>query len=340
MDEALYLQQAKANMSLCKMCKECNGEVCRGWTPGPGGKGTGSTFVRNVAYYKKVQIKMAIIGQDSQPDTSFSFYSSVLSAPIMAAPISNVKINYGSSVDESTYLEGLIEGMHDAGLLSFLGDAPAQAMFDLSLQSLKKLKGKAIVTIKPWELPAFLNKLEAVLACDPMAVAIDIDAGGLTSLRTAHPKVTFMSVEQLKIIKQKMGLVPLILKGIMTISDALMALEVNADAIIVSNHGGRVMDHGESSIEALKEIADAVNHRCLILIDGGIRSGSDVFKALALGADAVLIGRPFSHASIGSGKEGVVHLANKLTTELKDIMMMTQCATLSDIDFSKVKVNW
>jgi len=338
MEEAVYIQQAKDKMTVCKMCRECNGEVCRGLTPGPGGKGTGSTFVRNVAALKKIQLKMAVIGHDVQPDTTFNFYSSILSAPIMAAPISNVKINYGSLVDEQTYLNGLIDGTQEAGVLSFLGDAPAQAMFDLSLDALKKLKGKAIMTIKPWEMSAFINRLDAVMAADPMAIAMDIDAGGLTSLRSAHPKVTFMSVEQLRLIKQKMGSVPLILKGIMTAEDALKALDAQADAIIVSNHGGRVMDQGESSIEVLQEIVEAVNHRCLILIDGGFRTGSDVFKALALGADAVLIGRPFSHASIGSGKEGVVHLVNRLIRELKDAMMLTQCANLSDIDLSKVKV--
>ncbi len=340
MDDASFNQAAREKMTLCKMCRECNGEVCRGWTPGPGGKGSGSTFVRNVAAFKQIQLKMAIIGQDIQPDTTTHIFSSTLTSPIMAAPISNVKVNYGSLVDEQTYLDGLIDGTQEAGILSFLGDAPVQAMFNLSLEALKKLKGQAIMTIKPWEMDVFMARLDLVLATNPMAIAMDIDAGGLTSLRSSHPKVTFMSVEQLQTIKEKLGSIPLILKGIMTPNDAQLALAAKADAIIVSNHGGRVMDQGESSIEVLSEIATIVDHRCLIFIDGGIRTGSDVFKALALGADAVLIGRPFSHASIGSGKDGVVHLVNRLTRELKDAMMLTQCANLSDINVSKLKVHF
>jgi len=339
MDDSLLIQQAKEKMTVCKMCRECNGEVCRGWTPGPGGKGSGSTFVRNVAQFKKIQLKMSVIGQNVQPETNFKCLSMELTSPIMAAPISNVKVNYGSLVDEATYLASLVDGMEEAGLLSFLGDAPAQVMFDLSLETLKRLKGKAIMTIKPWEMDVFLTRLDLVLSANPIAIAMDIDAGGLTSLRQTSPKVTFMSVEQLKMIKQKIGSIPLILKGIMTVEDALLALEANADAIIVSNHGGRVMDQGESSIEVLHKIAKAINHRCIIFMDGGIRTGSDVFKAIALGADAVLIGRPFSHASIGSGKEGVTYLANRLNRELKDAMMLTQCSTLKDITDSKISLD-
>lgn len=114
--------QAKANMSICKMCKTCNGEVCRGWTPGPGGKGTGSTFVRNVAKLKEVTLNMRLIREDQDMDSRFDFFGQMISAPIMAAPIANVKINYGSSVDELTYLNGLTEGCLAQGLPVFLGD--------------------------------------------------------------------------------------------------------------------------------------------------------------------------------------------------------------------------
>ena len=114
--------QAKVNMTICKMCKACNGEVCRGWTPGPGGKGTGSTFVRNVAKLKEVTLNMRLIREDQEVDSRFDFFGQMIEAPIMAAPIANVKINYGSTVDELTYLNGLTEGCLKEGLPVFLGD--------------------------------------------------------------------------------------------------------------------------------------------------------------------------------------------------------------------------
>jgi hypothetical protein len=103
------------------MCKECNGEVCRGLTPGPGGKGQGHTFVRNVAAFKQVKLHMRVIGENVEPDTTFQGFGSSYAAPIFAAPISNVKVNYGSLVDEETYLKGLGGWNASKPSLGFLG---------------------------------------------------------------------------------------------------------------------------------------------------------------------------------------------------------------------------
>ena len=337
MDDQTYNQNAKQAMTVCKMCKECNGEVCRGQTPGPGGKGQGHTFVRNVATFKRVKLNMAVIGHNCEPDTSFTGLGSTFAAPIFAAPISNVKVNYGSLVDEATYLKGLVEGMIQSQLLTFLGDAPVLSTFDLSIATLKAFPRHTIMTIKPWEAEAQTHRLNQALSAHPMAIALDIDAGGLVALRSTDPKVTILSVDALKAVKAQLGSVPLILKGIMTVADAESAIEAGADILIVSNHGGRVMDDGLASLEVLEDIVNAVSGRCEVWLDGGVRTGSDVFKAIALGAKAVLVGRPYSHASIGSQAEGVHHLSTKLIRELKDAMRMTQCATLADITRDKVR---
>lgn len=107
------------------------------------------------------------------------------------------------------------------------------------------------------------------------------------------PPAGSKTVEELKEIISYAG-VPFILKGIMTVNGAKKALEAGAAAIVVSNHGGRVLDQCPATAEVLPEIVEAVGGKMTILVDGGIRSGMDVFKALALGADGVLIGRPFS----------------------------------------------
>ena len=115
---------------------------------------------------------------------------------------------------------------------------------------------------------------------------------------------------------------PFIVKGIMTVAGAKKALEAGAAGIVVSNHGGRVLDQCPATAEVLPAIVDAVGGQMTILVDGGIRTGMDVFKALALGADAVLIGRPFVTMVYGAGAEGVKTYVEKLKAELADTMAM------------------
>ncbi len=330
---------AKNNMSICKMCRVCNGETCRGWTPGPGGKGTGSTFVRNVSMLKQVTLNMKVLYEDKDVDSSFDFFGSKLRAPIMAAPIANVKINYGSSVDEKTYLQALGYGCKEAGLIAFLGDGANREAFEMPLNLHKELPSDTVMTIKPWLLDHVFSKFEEVKACHPKAIAMDVDAAGLTLLKQMGVPVAYKSVADLRKIKEFAQL-PFIVKGVMTIEDAQAAIDAGADAIVVSNHGGRVLDDCISTIEALEEICTFVNKRVSVFVDGGFRSGADVFKALALGADAVLIGRPFSHMAIGGLHEGVTLYANRLIDELKECMRMTGCITLADIRRTCVKVNF
>lgn len=326
--------QAKANMNICKMCKECNGEVCKGLVPGPGGKGSGSTFIRNVKQLKEITLNMDVIHDDFSVDTTFKFFNQTLAAPIMAAPIANVIINYGSSVDEKTYLDALLAGLKQANLLGFVGDGPQKEAFDLPLETLKNNNSQGVITIKPWQLETFLEKLHRSIAIKPTAIATDLDAAGLVALKSAATGVSFKNTQDIHAIKQALNGIPLIIKGIMKPKDALLAIQAGADAIVVSNHGGRVLDAGLSSIEVLESIVKIVDRKAMVLVDGGFRSGTDVFKALALGADAVLIGRPFSHAAIGGLDQGVEILSKKLISELKDAMMMCHCKDLAHIDRS------
>ena len=123
-------------------------------------------------------------------------------------------------------------------------------------------------------------------------------------------------------------------EGIMTARGAEKALEAGASGIVVSNHGGRVLDHCPATAEVLPDIVDAVGGKMTIFVDGAIRSGMDMFKALALGADAVLIGRPFVTTVYGGGEEGVQLYVQKLKAELADTMRMCGAHSLADIDRS------
>ena len=124
---------------------------------------------------------------------------------------------------------------------------------------------------------------------------------------------------------------PLLIKGILHPADALQALELGADGIVVSNHGGRTLDTLPASLEALPPIVDAIAGRCPVLLDGGIRRGSDVFKAIALGASAVLLGRSYVYALAAAGPLGVAHVLRTLREELEAVMALTGCPTLDSI---------
>jgi len=173
------------------------------------------------------------------------------------------------------------------------------------------------------------------------AVAMDIDAAGLPFLKNMNPPAGAKSVKEMKEIIESAG-VPFIVKGIMTVEGAKKALEAGAAGIVVSNHGGRVLDQCPATAEVLKEIADAVKGQMKIFVDGGIRTGVDVFKALAMGADAVIIARPYVTAVYGGGEEGVKLYTDKIGAELADTMAMCGAGKLSDINESMVRLpgNW
>ena len=120
-------------------------------------------------------------------------------------------------------------------------------------------------------------------------------------------------------------------KGIVTAADAEQCLEHGADGIIVSNHGGRADDSGRGAIESLEEVAGAVRGRTTLFMDSGIRRGVDIFKALALGADAVLIGRPYIYGLGAFGQPGVERTLDILTHELRIAMKSFGTPTLADI---------
>ena len=132
---------------------------------------------------------------------------------------------------------------------------------------------------------------------------------------------------------------PFIVKGVMTVKGALKAKEAGAAAIVVSNHGGRVLDQCPATAEVLPEIAAALKGTGVkVLVDGGIRTGVDVFKALALGADGVLICRPFVTAVYGGGEEGVKCYIDKLAGELADTMQMCGAHSIEEITADMVRV--
>ena len=145
-----------------------------------------------------------------------------------------------------------------------------------------------------------------------------------------NPAVTWKDLQWL----QSISPLPVVVKGILRSDDAVRAVEHGAQAIVVSNHGGRQLDGAIASLDALAPIVAAVNGRAEVLLDGGIRRGTDIIKALALGAKAVLIGRPVLWGLAVAGKTGVSNIISLLEDELKVAMALSGCPRLEDIDSS------
>ena len=133
---------------------------------------------------------------------------------------------------------------------------------------------------------------------------------------------------------------PVILKGIMTVEEALLAVEIGAKAIVVSNHGGRILDDTLAPIEVLPEIAKAVKGKITIMADGSVRSGRDIFKYIAAGADVVLCARPIIWGAIGGGSEGVASYINHLKNELIQAMILTGANNIAEINSDMISYNF
>ena len=190
--------------------------------------------------------------------------------------------------------------------------------------------GKAVPTVKPWDVNTLREKFAIIQESGCFAVAMDVDAAGLPFLQNLDPPAGSKTVQELRQIIRDAGK-PFIVKGIMTVNGAMKALEAGASAIIVSNHGGRVLDQCPATAEVLPEIADAVGKDLMVLVDGGIRDGVDVFKALALGAKGVVCARPYVTAVYGGRQEGVKAYTEKLGKELTDTMKMCGTKNLAAI---------
>ncbi|WP_026476106.1 alpha-hydroxy-acid oxidizing protein [Alkaliphilus transvaalensis] len=321
----------------CRVCKDCNGIVCRGEIPGVGGKGSGQSFIRNREKVNEIKINLDTLVPEGEIDTSIELFGRRFKYPVFAAPIAAVGMNYSDAMDDYQYSKAIVEGCKKAGTLGFTGDGVKDEFYDDPLKVVGENEGMGIPTIKPWKTEEIINKIKKAEEKGAIAVAIDVDAAGLVLLAMLGKPVSTKSVDELKMIISSTKL-PVILKGIMTVEGAKKALEAGAYGIVVSNHGGRVLDHTYATVEVLPQIAKEVKGKMKIFVDGGFRSGVDLFKARALGADAVLIGRPYGTVAYGGGAEGVEVYTHKLGQELLETMIMTGCHKLEDINEKHITI--
>ena len=295
-----------------------------------GGLGTGSGFRANLEALTRWRLNMRLLHDVTAPDTSVTLLGHDLDLPVLAAPIGGVEFNMGGGVSEADYINAVIQGCIEAGSLGCVGDGVPEFIHQSGYAAIKSAGGRGIPFIKPWEEQEWSQKLEKALDTGTQLIGMDIDAAGLVTLTLMGRPVSPKSKEKLRSIIEDIP-VQFILKGVMTVEDARIAADAGAAAIVVSNHGGRVLDHTPGAAEVLPEIAAAVKDRLTILADGGVRSGADVLKLLALGADAVMIGRPVSVAAVGGLKEGVVQYLQQIKSELVSAMVLTGTRRVTEV---------
>ena len=314
----------------CKVCPVCNGRGCRNRIPGPGAKGVGDTAIRNYDKWQEIRVNMDTLHENVPVDTSLELFGKRFRYPFFAGPVGAVNMHYSDKYDDPAYNNVLVDACVKAGIVAFTGDGMNAEVVEGAAAAIRAAGGMGVPTIKPWNLETIREKLALVKQAGAFAIAMDVDAAGLPFLKNMQPPAGSKTVDELRRIAE-MAEVPFVVKGVMTRKAALKAAEAGAAAIIVSNHGGRVLDQCPATAEVLPEIAEAVGDRMKILVDGGIRSGVDIFKALALGADGVLIARPFVTAVYGGGAEGVQCYVEKLGAELADTMAMCGASALDEI---------
>lgn len=326
------LSSAREAMSKnCKACPVCNGRACTNHVPGPGAKGVGDTAIRNYDKWQEIRVNMDTIAEGGTPDTSLDLFGKSFRFPFFAGPVGAVTMHYSDKYNDQSYNNILVKACAENGIAAFTGDGLDANVMKVACEAIAAAGGVGVPTVKPWNQETIAQKMALVKASGSFAVAMDIDAAGLPFLKGMNPPAGSKTVQQLSEIAKMAGK-PFFIKGIMTVKGALKAKEAGAAAIVVSNHGGRVLDQCPATAEVLPGIVDALRGSGVkVLVDGGIRSGVDVFKALALGADAVIIARPFVTAVYGGAEEGVKLYIEKIGAELADTMSMCGAKTLADI---------
>jgi 4-hydroxymandelate oxidase len=324
-------QEAKKRFKgICRVCRECNGVACAGEFPGIGGAESGSSFINNYKALASLRVKMRVVHAASNPETGLTLLGQKLSMPILGAAVAGAKMNFQEIISEEELATAFVTGARQAGTLAMTGDAPDPLIYATGLRVIRANEGEGIPITKPRDQASIIAHIREAEAAGSVAVGIDVDAAGIVPMRAAGQPVEPKTVSQLKELVQSTTL-PLILKGIMCVEDAFAAREAGAAAIVVSNHGGRVLDHTPGTAEVLPQIAQAVRRDMVVLVDGGVRRGVDVLKMLALGAHAVLVGRPLTIGAFGAGADGVRLTLEQMRDELKVAMIFTGCASVSEI---------
>lgn len=288
-----------------------------------GGTETEFTLRRNRLALEKIMLKLRVIHGLETANTNVKILGQMVETPVIVAPFANM----GRVHPEAEI--AIAKGAEKLGAMMFLGPISSYSM----KQIVEVVKTPIVWNGEPLKdrekLLTFIHQAEKA-GCRAVGLCADDFMGIKIKDRLRVLPNISLSKEAIREIRKETSL-PFFLKGIMTVEDALTAVEAGADAIVVSNHGGRVLDCCQASIEVLPEIVKAVNGKVEVLIDGGFRRGTDVLKALALGARGVLVGRPICWGLAAAGAEGVARVLQMMTSELIRTMILTNVPDVSNV---------
>lgn len=330
----------KKLMGICGVYKDCDGapmRLCQGQSYGKylkfGGIGSGTSFHNNFLAFRKYNLKMKVIGNHFEPDTKYNFFGNSLSLPVMAASVAGVNSFGGESIiSEKEFCRSVVLGSKAAGTVGWRGDSYAYSTTNsFGIDAISEADGWGVKIVKPRDQETIINFFKKAEQIGCIAVGVDVDGCESFAMSAHNIPVYRKTLEDLKELVNSTKL-PVIIKGVMCVEDAELAYQAGAAAIVVSNHGGRVLDHTPGSLDVLPEISTKMKGKIKLLLDGGIRTGYDVAKAIALGAEAVLIGRDIVRAAVGAGVEGVKIHMEYMQKTLAKAMKLTDCKQLSEIN--------
>ena len=300
------------------------------WKHFNGAAETKSTFHRNPRAFQQWLFRQKIFHDVSDPDISIELFGKTLPIPAITAPVGSF-ILFGKDAERE-----VAEGTDRAGAMMFVSQA---AKFNLHnwrgadksplvfIAYMNRGKPEVEEYAKTAEDLGFAAVGITMDTVKPVKIGDEVPLSTKDGKPRKGHKSTPKDIEWMKTIVK----LPVVVKGIMGADDARVAVSSGADALVVSNHGGRILDFNRSALEALPEVVDAVGGKVPVLLDSGIRSGGDIVKALALGAKAVLIGRPVAWGVGAFGVPGVERVFNILAEEMQRVLVMTGVARVRDV---------
>lgn len=336
--EDVRAQARKRLKGLCAAYPACDGnfdKVCQkeayGKPIGFGGAGQGSSFRNNAQALMNLRLKMRVVGEHVEPDASIQFLGMNLDFPVMGASTAGIE-KYNDAMPEKDFCRAIVNGCREAGTIGWRGDTwfytPEN---NPALQVLKEEKGQGIPIFKPRAQDVLKKLIHMAEDAGCPAVGLDLDGCGSTIMARNNQPVFRKSMKDIRELVEFTSS-PFITKGIMAVEDAEACAEAGAKVVAVSNHGGRVLDATPGTAEVLPDIADRLKGKVFITVDGGVRTGYDVLKMIALGADAVLLGRDAIRAAVGGGTLGVRLHMEHVKKIFKKAMFMTGQNRVADID--------
>jgi isopentenyl diphosphate isomerase/L-lactate dehydrogenase-like FMN-dependent dehydrogenase len=302
------------------------------WEYVMGAADTGSTMSRNVAAFKNYLFQQRIFHPVTDPDTSMTLFGRTVPTPALVAPIGSFY-----RISETAERE-VAEGASRAETILFVSYATKGTVREWAQGTSAPLvyigymqQGREQIS-KSVKLAEELGYVAVGLVMDSIQPQRLGDTVALT--RDGKPRQGNPArPEDIEWLKRETSL-PVVIKGILSAADARIAVDAGADAVVVSNHGGRIFDQTRAALEVLPEVVEAVGRKVPVILDGGVRSGGDIVKALALGAKAALVGRPICWGVAAGGAAGVKRVIEILTQDVKRILIMTGTPAVSQISES------